>query len=512
MTINDLLVRNVLENPDKNYVFFKDKTVTYGELDLMTNKVANSLISLGVKKGDKVSIILPNCLEFLYAMFGCFKIGAVIVPLNTAYSADEVQYVINHSESCVIFADLKYLKLIDSIKSNLKLLKKVILVSDKKPEDSLLLFSDLIHESSFVSPNSDVMGEDELSMIYTSGTTGKPKGVVQTHNSYCSTARAWNETIGITCEDRPISVLALFHTNAQLYFAVGAMDINTGFVLEEKFSSSGFWERAVETGATVVSLPGNALVMLYNMPESQFDHTNKIRTMIAGHTPLDLYKKFEKRFNLEIIEGYTLTESPSALFNRPGDIKVGSVGKPMSGVEVKIIDNKGNELSTGEIGEITLKGPSIMKGYFKNPEATTEAVKNGWLYTGDLGKKDNDGYFYFSGRKKEIVRRGGENISAKEVEDVLNTHPMILESAVIPVPDRIRNEEVKAFIILKPGSELITEMIVEHCSEKLAGFKVPRYIEFMDSFPKTAKLSIKKHELKNMKKDHTEGCFDRLKI
>ena len=153
MTINDLLVRNVLENPDKNYVFFKDKTVTYGELDLMTNKVANSLISLGVKKGDKVSIILPNCLEFLYAMFGCFKIGAVIVPLNTAYSADEVQYVINHSESCVIFADLKYLKLIDSIKSNLKLLKKVILVSDKKPEDSLLLFSDLIHESSFVSPN-----------------------------------------------------------------------------------------------------------------------------------------------------------------------------------------------------------------------------------------------------------------------------------------------------------------------------------------------------------------------
>jgi crotonobetaine/carnitine-CoA ligase len=511
MTINDLLAGNVRENPDKNYVFFKDKTVTYGELDLVTNKVANSLISLGVKKGDKVSIMLPNCLEFLYVMFGCFKIGAVIVPLNTAYSADEVQYVINHSESCVLFADFKFLKLIDSIRSNLKLLKKVILVSDKKPEESLLLFSDLILESSSENPEADVKGEDELSMIYTSGTTGKPKGVMQTHNSYCSTARVWNETIGITGEDRPISVLALFHINAQLYFAIGAMDINTGFVLEEGFSSSGFWKRAVETEATVVSLPGNALVMLFNMPESEFDHTNKIRTMIAGQTPLDLYRKFEKRFNLDIIEGYTLTESPSALFNRPGDIKVGSVGKPMEDVEVKIVDNQGKELPVGEIGEIALKGPSIMKGYFKNPEATAEAIKNGWLFTGDLGKKDDEGYFYFSGRKKDIVRRGGENISAKEVEDVLNTHPEINESAIIPVPDRIRNEEVKAFIILKPGSELDPDDIIMYCSEKLAKFKVPRYIEFIDSFPKTAKLSIKKHELKNMKKDHAEGCFDRLK-
>jgi len=511
MTINDLLAGNVRENPDKNYVFFKDKTVTYGELDLVTNKVANSLISLGVKKGDKVSIMLPNCLEFLYVMFGCFKVGAVIVPLNTAYSADEVQYVINHSESCVLFADKQYITLIDSIRSHLKLLKKIILVSNKKPEKGLLLFSDLIHESSSEKPNAESMGEDEISMIYTSGTTGKPKGVVQTHNSYRSTARTWNGTIGITGEDRPISVLALFHINAQLYFAIGVMDINTGFVLEERFSSSGFWKRAVETEATVVSLPGNALVMLYNMPESEFDHTNKIRTMIAGHTPLDLYRKFEKRFCLNIIEGYTLTESPSALFNRPGDIKMGSVGKPMAGVEVKIVNNEGSELPTGEIGEIALKGTSVMKEYFKNPEATEDTIKNGWLYTGDLGKKDNEGYFYFSGRKKEIVRRGGENISAKEVEDVLNTHPMIVESAVIPVPDRIRNEEVKAFIILKPGSELNPEMIVAHCSEKLAGFKVPRYIEFIDSFPKTAKLSIKKHELKNMKKDHAEGCFDRLK-
>ena len=510
MTINDLLARNVLQNPDKPYVFFKDKTVTYGELDLLSNKVANTLISLGVRKGDRVSIMLPNNLEFLYIMFGCFKLGAVIVPLNTALSTDEVKYVINHSESVVLLTDSQFISRIHSIRADLDLLKTIIVVSDEKPEDDLLLFSDLIQESSSEKPGAVVTGEDNLSIIYTSGTTGKPKGVVLTHSAYESAARAWNESIGIRGEDRPLSVLALFHINAQLYFAIGAMDINTGFVLEEGFSSSRFWKRAVETDATVSCLPGNALVMLDNMPESEMDTKHKVRIMIAAYTPVDLYRKFEERYHLDIIEGYTLTESPSALFNRPGDVKIGSIGKPMSGVDAKIVDDEDNELPVGEIGEIVLKGPAVMKEYFKNPEATSETLKGGWLHTGDLGKKDDEGYFHFSGRKKDIIRRGGENIGAQEVEGVLNAHPKIAESAVIPVPDRVRNEEIKAFIILKPGQELKPEEIMEHCIERLAEFKVPRYIEFVDSFPKTAKMTIKKHELRNMKQDHATGCFDRL--
>jgi len=510
MTINDLLARNVLENPDKPYVFFKDQTVTYGELDRLSNKVANALVSQGVKKGDRVSIMLPNNLEFLYIMFGCFKLGAVIVPLNTALSTDEVNYVINHSEAVVLLTDDQFMERINSIKFDLKLLKTIIVVSDEKPEDDSLLFSDLMEKSSDEKPDTDVTGEDNLSIIYTSGTTGKPKGVVLTHDAYASAARAWNESIGITSEDRPLSVLALFHINAQLYFAIGAMDLNTGFVLEEGFSSSKFWKRAVETDATVSCLPGNALVMLDNMPESEMDTDHKVRIMIAAYTPVDLYRKFEERYHLDIIEGYTLTESPSALFNRPGDVKIGSIGKPMSGVEARIVDDEDNELPVGEIGEIALKGTALMKEYFKNPEATSETLSGGWLHTGDLGKKDDEGYFHFSGRKKDIIRRGGENIGAQEVEGVLNAHPKIVESAAIPVPDRIRNEEIKAFIILKPGQEVDPEEIVAHCSERLAEFKVPRYIEFVESFPKTAKMTIKKHELKNMKEDHTVGCFDRL--
>ena len=247
--------------------------------------------------------------------------------------------------------------------------------------------------------------------------------------------------------------------------------------------------------------------MLDNMPESEMDTKHKVRIMIAAYTPVDLYRKFEERYHLDIIEGYTLTESPSALFNRPGDVKIGSIGKPMSGVDAKIVDDEDNELPAGEIGEIVLKGPAVMKEYFKNPEATSETLKGGWLHTGDLGKKDDEGYFHFSGRKKDIIRRGGENIGAQEVEGVLNAHPKIAESAVIPVPDRVRNEEIKAFIILKPGQELKPEEIVDHCSERLAEFKVPRYIEFVDSFPKTAKMTIKKHELRNMKQDHATGCF-----
>ena len=309
-----------------------------------------------------------------------------------------------------------------------------------------------------------------------------------------------------------MSVLALFHINAQLYFGIGAMDLNTSFVMEERFSSSRFWKRAVDMNATISCLPGNALAMLDNMPPSEMDTSNKLRVMIAAYTPIDIYRKFEKRFNLEIVEGYTLTESPSALFNQPGDIKIGSIGKPMAGVEARVIDDDDNEVPQGEIGEIALKGPAVMKEYFKNPEATSEALRGGWLHTGDLGRVDEEGFFHFAGRKKDIIRKGGENIGAEEVEDVLNSHPKIAESAVIPVPDRIRNEEVKAYIIVKPGETLDPEEIVRHCEERLADFKVPRYIEFTDSFPKTAKMTIQKHILKKLKEDHTVECFDRTKI
>lgn len=511
MTVNNLLAKNVEQNEGKVYVYFRDQSKTYGEFDLITNRVANGLIFLGVKKGDRVSIMLPNGLEFLYAMFGCFKIGAVIVPLNIAHSPDEAQYVINHSEAVALIIDPEYLNKLGAVKENLNLLKNIVVVAEEAPGEGLVLFSDLIGEQSDERPEMDVKPEDNLSIIYTSGTTGKPKGVVLTHGAYTSAARAWNESIGIKGTDLPMSVLALFHINAQLYFAIGAMDLNTGFVLEEGFSSSRFWKRAVETDATVSCLPGNALVMLDNMPESEIDTSHKVRIMIAAYTPVDLYRKFEERYHLDIIEGYTLTESPSALFNRPGDVKIGSIGKPMSGVEARIVDDEDEELPVGEIGEIVLKGPAVMKEYFKNPDATSETLKGGWLHTGDLGKKDDEGYFHFSGRKKDIIRRGGENIGAQEVEEVLNSHSDIVESAAIPVPNRIRNEEIKAFIILKPGCEFNPEEIITYCSERLADFKVPRYLEVVDSFPKTAKMTIKKHELKDMKQDHTVGCFDRLR-
>ena len=509
MTVNELLAKNVEHHPEKVYVYFRDQALTYGEFDLITNKIANGLVKLGVKKGNKVSIMLPNSLEFLYTLFGCFKIGAVIVPINLAFSAEEVEYVVNHSEAVVLVTDAQYLNTVNKVRPELKLLKTIVVVADEVADKSVYLFSNLIKEQSTERPKIEVKGEDEISMIYTSGTTGKPKGVVLTHHAYASAARAWNESIGIKTLDLPMSVLSLFHINAQLYFAIGAMDIDTGFVLEERFSSSKFWKRAVETNATIACLPGNALVMLDNMPESEDEKKHKIRVMISAYTPIDLYRKFEKRFHLDIIEGYTLTESPSALFNRPGDVRVGAIGKPMSCVEAKIINENDKEVPQGEVGEIALRGPSVMKEYFKNPEATSEALREGWLHTGDLGRVDHEGYFYFAGRKKDIIRRGGENIGAQEVEEVLNFHPKIAESAVIPVPDRVRNEEIKAYLIVKPGETIEPKEIIRYCEGRLADFKVPRYIEFIDSFPKTAKMTVQKHILKQLKKDHTIGCYDR---
>jgi acyl-CoA synthetase (AMP-forming)/AMP-acid ligase II len=184
----------------------------------------------------------------------------------------------------------------------------------------------------------------------------------------------------------------------------------------------------------------------------------------------------------------------------------------MAGMEARIIDDNDNDVPQGQVGEIALKGPAVLKEYFKNPEATAEALRGGWLHTGDLGRVDEEGFFHFAGRKKDIIKRGGENIGAQEVEAVLNSHPKIVESAVIPVPDKIRNEEIKAYIIRKPGEELAPEEIVGYCEERLAGFKVPRYIEFTESFPKTPKMTIQKHILKGLKADHTQGCYDRAKM
>ena len=413
MTVNGLLDQNVRENPDKPYVFFRDRVISYGDIDQFSNQLANTLLSLGVKKEDRVAIFLPNSLEFLYTMFGCFKIGAVIVPLNTALSAEEVKYILNHSESSVLVVHEQFMRIVNTVRPNLEWAREIIVVSDESPNEGFLLFSQLMPEAAPQRPDVGVSGENNISIIYTSGTTGKPKGVVHTHNTYVNAARAWNESIGIIADDRPLSVLPLFHINAQLYFAIGAMDLQTGFVLEERFSSSGFWQKAIETESTVSCLPGNALVMLDNMPASEVDKAHQIRIMISAYTPADLYRKFEERFGLDIIEGYTLTESPSALFNRPGNTRVGSIGKPMSGV--------------------------------------------------------------------------------------------------IPVPDRVRNEEIKAFIVLNPGERLDPGSIIIYCRERLAEFKVPRYIDFIDALPKTAKLSIKKHELKNLSKDQVTGSFDRLK-
>jgi len=508
MTVNDLLAKNVEQNPDKTYVYFKNQSKTYGEFDIITNMVANGLISLGVKKGDRVSIMLQNNLEFLYVIFGCFKIGVVIVPLNVAYSPNEAEYAINHSEAVILITNMEHLNKLDGVRTNLKPLKNTIIVGEEIRGKSMVLFSDLISKQTAERPRVEVKPDDNISILYTSGTTAKPKGVLLTHSTYVSAARAWNESIGIMNTDIPMAVLALFHFNAQVYFSIGAMDLNTAFVLEEGFSSSKFWQRAVDMNVTVSCLPGNALVMLDNMPPSEMDKSNKLRIMISGQTPIEIYRKIEQRFNLEIIEGYTLTESGSALFNRPGDIKIGSIGKPMADVKARIVDDEDHDAPQGEIGQIVLKGPAVMKEYFKNPEATSEVFRGGWLHTGDLGRVDEEGFFYYTGRSKDTIRRGGENIGAKEVEDVLNSHPKIAESAVIPVPDRIRNEEVKAYIIAKPGEEPNPGEIIRYCKQRLSSFKVPRYIEFIDSFPRTAKMSIKKHELKDLKKDHNIGCFD----
>lgn len=509
MTLRELLERNVSKHPDKIYVYFEDRQVGYEDFDHAVNRVGNGLLRLGIKKGERVAFMMQNCLEFLFCQFACAKIGAVYVPINIAYKGEETKYLLNHSEAATIIFSPIFLEVIRGIRKDCSHLRNIICVSEEPIPDATL-FSELVDGVSSEPPPVDVSKDDTLSIIYTSGTTGRPKGVVLTQGAYASAAGAYNRSVGLTSEDRPMAILPLFHINAQLYFAVGAMDLGTGFVLVDRFSSSKFWDQVHHYQVTTLAAPGAVVRMLYSMPESDQDADNPIRAFVAAAIPLDIYGKFEDRFRLKLVEGYTLTESPSALMNRPGEVKPGSMGKPMPGLQVKIFNEEDKEVLPGVAGEIVIRGPAVMKEYFKNPEATEEAFRNGWLHTGDSGRMDEEGYFYFVDRVKDIVRRSGENISSRDVEEALNSHPKIRESAIIPVPDPIRGEEVKAYVVLEPNEALPPEEIIVYCEGKIASFKVPRYIEYREGLPKTPTLRIKKYVLKKEKEDLTAGCYDRL--
>lgn len=517
MIIRELIEKAVLSNPDKIFMYFEDESITYQDLDLSINKRANYFLSAGIGRGDKVALFLPNCPEFLYIWFGLAKIGAIMVPINTGCKGAEAEYIINHSDSRMVVVSSNYLDIVLGITDKCAKVESIVL-TDGVSRPEIPIMGDVAETCPVEVPHSDIGDDDPVCILYTSGTTGVPKGCVLSNDYYTLTGQQWGACNSITSEDRLFTYLPLFHMNAQSTTTMAALVHRASIVLIPRFSSSQFWAQIDKYQATIFNYIGATLAFIENLPESPMDtkHTS-LKRIYGGGANGEQLKRVQERYNLTATEGYGSTEDCISITNYylDGPRKLGSIGKAAQGRQAKIVDDDDNELPPNRNGEIVTKGKPMMLEYFKEPEATAQAMRGGWFHTGDNGYRDEQGFFYFSERKKDIIRRAGENISAVEVENVIKSHPKIMDAAAIGVPDKIRKEEVKVYVILEPGEteESVPPMhIIRFASDKLACFKIPRYIEYRDrDFPRTPTNKVQKHELKKEKDDLTEGCFDHAK-
>lgn len=501
-TIPALLKSRAESNPNKIFLYFNDSTVSYKDLDLITNQIANGLKELGLKEGDKISIMLPNSPEYVYLFLGAPKLGVTVVPINTALKQEECAYIIDNSDSCAIVISSNHKNLIKNIKLQSDKLKFIFILEEDELEEELRRdgwdnFSRLLKASKEEIDFS--LPESLLSIVYTSGTTGKPKGVMLTQSNYFYDSEQIASTFGMVEEERAMCILPLFHVNGQVVTILTPLQVGASLILTTGFSPKTFFADLARHKATTFSGVPTVYSILLNLPEREKYDLSNLRLCICGAAPMpvELFHQFEKAFNTVIIEGYGLSEGTCASTANPvnGERKIGSIGLALSGQEIKIFDDQDKEVGIGEVGEIVIRGSNVMLGYYKNEQATAETLRSGWLHTGDLGKVDSEGYFYIVGRKKEMIIRGGENIYPKEIEEVLYLNSNIQEAAVVGLPDNIWGEEVVAAIILKDGVNIDSDGIISFCKTHLADYKCPRKVFFCSSFPKTATGKVQKNKL-----------------
>ena len=477
-------------------------SISYRQLNENANRYANAFLERGITKNAKVAIMLPNCPEYLYSWFGLAKIGAVIVPVNTAQKGELLQYIIDSSDAEAIVTDEILLSRVREIENQLPKVTQLFVLGDaRRMSEKGIKASSLndFQEASSAPPaDLEVKHSDPLSILFTSGTTGRSKGVVMSHHYYYYAAKTIGGGMSITSEDVLYTCLPLFHVNAQVCTILAALLFDARVAMYEHFSATTFWEEIRSSNASVFLALGAMGNILYKAPPDANDAHNNVRLAMVVPPPENL-DDFELRFNLRVIfETFGLTECIVAAPAISEPRRPGCCGRPNDDVEVRIVDDDDLELGPTNVGEIVMRPRdpyTMMSGYYKMPAETLEVFRNLWFHTGDLGYMDTDGYLYFVGRKKEAIRRRGENISAFEVEKIVNQHPSVLESAAIAVPSELSEDDVKLVVVLRDGEHLKPEDLIGFCETRMAYFMVPRYVEFRTSLPKTPTQRIEKYKL-----------------
>ena len=494
--------------------FFEEgQKETYAALNRRVNGIAGNLLRLGIRKGTHVAVMLPNIPVFPALWLALARIGAVMVPVNIAYRERELAFVLNDSEAEFLVIDAALRAVVeacrDSGQVSLPVAREIVVGGEGVPGSVAWAALDGDPQDSFTPPE-PVGPDDLLNIQYTSGTTGFPKGCMLTHR-YWVVAGKVNAFRDGKHYARILAPTPFFYMDPQWLLVMAIYLRGTLFVARRQ-SSSRFMDWVRKLKIEFCLLPW----VVCKQPPHELDGTNDVKRANVYGIPPELHGALEARFNLIAREAFGMTEvGPAAFMPIEAADMVGSGSCGMAGPfrEIRVADETGRTLPPGETGELLVRGPGIMKGYYRNPEATAAAFHGDWFRTGDLFRMDERGYLYIVGRLKDMVRRSGENIAARELEAVLNALPEVLESAVIPVPDDLRGEEVKACIVLKEGSAPSPELLdglISHCQRHLAPFKVPRYFSFHDGFPRTASMKIAKQPLRGEGSDPRRGSFDRV--
>jgi acyl-CoA synthetase (AMP-forming)/AMP-acid ligase II len=497
--LRDLLEQRASEAPDKTFLFSEadGRRFSYAEFDAAVDRTAALLDSHGVHKGDVVSLLMPNSAEYIIAYFACWKLGALAGPVNSLLKPHELVFIISNSEAKVILVHSDFMPAIENIRSDLPVLQSVV------------TFDHEAQATYDVQPGKDlfkarVNRDDEAIIIYTSGTTGKPKGCLLTHGNVIANARQITEWLDFTEHDRLLTVMPLFHMNAVSVTTMSALYSGGSTVISPKFSASRFWQIVSDYQITSFGSVATMLSMLLTtypkgVPEGL--NTERLRFAMCGSAPVPakVLKCFEDTFHCLVVEGYGLSESTCrSTFNPPDERRrPGSCGLPI-GNEMKVVDGDDNEVGEGTLGEIVLRGENVLKGYYKNPDATTAAFRNGWFHTGDIGYRDSDGFFYIVDRKSDMIIRGGENIYPREIDEVLYQHPSVSAAAAIGVADPLYGEEVAAFVLLREGATTTEDEIIAFCRERLADYKCPKTVRFVKDIPKGPTGKLLKRELSRL--------------
>jgi len=506
MNLGHLVKKAVRKYGDRTAIVFQGKSLSYNQLNERVNRLANGLTGLGVRKGDGVAVLGLNSSQYIEADFATAKCGMIRVPLRSRLTAGELLHIMNNSQANTLIVEERYINEIMNIKKDLTYIKHYITISGS--HDGMISYEDLLAGASPDEPNIDVSDDDVYALIYTTGTTGKPKGAMQTHRNLLWVIRSIQ--LDVTRPDEAdvlLSCLPLMH--APIILVLPSFMNGARHIIHPGFDVKKVLEAIQNERVTTVFMVPTVVYMLLEYPELKNYDVSSLKTILYGGSPMVPERLIEaiKVFGNVFVQAYGLAEAfmPITLLSKEehawavskGKLKVlSSAGRESTYQEVKIVDEKGNDAGLHQPGEIIIRGDNVMKGYWKNPEATGEAIRNGWFYTGDIGMMDEAGFLYLVDRKHELIITGGINVYPKEVEDVLYKHPAVFEAVVIGVPHEKWGESIKAVVALKQGRQASQEELIEFCKGKIADYKIPKSVDFVDALPKGAAEKILRKEVK----------------